>query len=305
MKLIDHEVYHKAFGKGTIIELQHDKIMVEFESGVKVLTYPDVFIEFMKLQDPIMDEAIHNILKSRADDMKRLQDEKIDAWEEHIAKMQVIPVKAKKKASKPKVTKPVNRANIAFKCNVIDVDQLDFSDVFKWVGNDEREMSMKWKAMTGLEQPAENKNKSLKLKRVQENSLCVLTMKEPHRKEEERFIFGVFLVGETKEADCIEASFVNSKNEYKMTLTSNEAHQMKFWKYHSNANKPEVPSWSSGIHRYFLDDQAVQILKDISEIKKGTDDAPLAERFLAHFIKINAVDIDNVGQPCGALVKKD
>ncbi|GAB6108608.1 hypothetical protein [Fusibacter bizertensis] len=303
MKLIDHEVIHKAFGKGMIIELQHDKIMVEFESGVKVLTYPDVFIEFMTLQDPIMDEAIRNILKSRADDMKRLEDEKKDAWEEHIAKMQVIPVKTKKKASKPKAIKPVNRANIAFKCNMIDVDQLDFSDVFKWVGSDEREMSIKWKAMTSLETSEENKNKALKLKRVQENSLCVLTMKEPHQKEKERFIFGVFLVGETQESDCIEASFVNSKNEYKMALTSEEAHQMKFWKYHSNANKPDIPSWSSGIHRYFLDDQAVQILKDISEIKRDAKDTTIAEKFLSHFIEVNAVDIDKIGLPSGALVK--
>lgn len=186
-----------------------------------------------------------------------------------------------------------------------DGEHFDFSEGFKWTGCDENEMLSKWQAMTGSDKAAETKSKAMKLKRVQSNSLCVLTMREPHHKEEERFIFGVFLVDETQETDRIEASFVHSKTPYKMALTPDEAHQMKFWKYHSNANKPETPSWSSGIHRYFLDDQAVQILTDIVAIKKGTDDASLAERFLAHFIKVNAVDIETVGAPSGAMVEKE
>lgn len=303
MKLIGQEVLHKAFGKGKIIELAHDKITVEFKNGVKQLAYPDVFNDFMKVQDPLMEKVVQKDLQSKFDDQKKLDDENNEAWEEHISKKQIVPVKSKKKVSKPKATKPVNRANIAFKCNMTDGERLDFSDGFKWTGCGENELLNMWQAMTGSDKADDNKNKAMKLKRVQSNSLCVLTMREPNHKEEDRFIFGVFLVEDTKELDRIEASFVRSKTTFKMALTPDEAHQMKFWKYHSNANKPETPSWSSGIHRYFLDDQAVQILRDIVAVKKGSDDAPLAERFLAYFIDVNAVDLDHVGEPSGALVE--
>lgn len=305
MKLIGHEVLHKAFGKGKIIELEHDKITVEFKDGVKQLAYPDVFEDFMKVQDPLMEKVVQKALQSKFDDQKKIDDDNNEAWEEHISKKQIVPVKSKKKASKPKVVKPINRANIAFKCNMTDGERLDFSEGFKWIGCDENALISKWQAMTGSDKTADNKNKAMKLKRVQSNSLCVLTMRESNHKEEDRFIFGVFLVDETQEADRIEASFVRSESAYKMALTPDEARKIKFWKYHSNANKPETPSWSSGIHRYFLDDQAVQILKDIVAVKKGSDDAPLAERFLAHFIEVNGVDIDKVGEPSGALVAKN
>ena len=183
MKLIGHEVLHKAFGKGKIIELAQDKITVEFKNGVKQLAYPDVFNDFMKVQDPLMAEVVQQALQSKFEDQKKIDDDNNEAWEEHISKKQVVPVKAKKKASKPKVVKPINRANIAYKCNITDGEHLYFPEGFKWTDLNESELMRLWQAMTGSDKVAESKNKAMKLKRVQSNSLCVLTMK---RSEERR-----------------------------------------------------------------------------------------------------------------------
>ena len=47
----------------------------------------------------------------------------------------------------------------------------------------------------------ENHQRPMKLNKVQVNSLAILTTREPHDSEKDRFVFGVFLVDEAYEGD--------------------------------------------------------------------------------------------------------
>lgn len=165
----------------------------------------------------------------------------------------------------------------------------------------ESQMLREWKALAGIVQRGERIGQPMKLNRVQNNSLCVLTTRLPNSAEKDRFIFGVFLVDETYEGDNSEEGYVSTKSKYKIKLTPEEARKMLFWDYHANDNQPEVPVWSSGLHRYFEDEQAIQILKDITLLKKGTGDENLANEFLIYFSKTNNIDIDLVPEKNGAL----
>jgi len=134
----------------------------------------------------------------------------------------------------------------------------------------------------------------MKLNQVQTNSLCVLTTRDPGSIENERYIFAVFLVDESYEGDNCDEGYVTTSSKYKIKLSPKEAHSMLLWNYHANENQPEITVWSSGLHRYFDDEQATQILKDISIMKQGTPDEDLAFEFLNYFIKINDVDIKSL-----------
>ena len=57
--------------------------------------------------------------------------------------------------------------------------------------------------------------------------------------EEDRFIFGVFLVDDADEGDNLNEGFVKSNSQYHIELTPTEAVQLKFWNYHANDNSPE------------------------------------------------------------------
>ena len=103
---------------------------------------------------------------------------------------------------------------------------------------------------------------------MQPNSLCVLTTRNPNSEEENRYIFAVFLVDETYEGDNQEEGYVTTNSPYKIMLGPKEAGSMLFGSYHANDNKAETAARSSGLHRYFDDTEAVQILRDIVEIKK-------------------------------------
>jgi len=79
---------------------------------------------------------------------------------------------------------------------------------------------------------------------------------------------------------------------------------MRFWRYHANENKAEKESWSSGLHRYLTDRQAVQILRDIVELKKGTRDEKLSLEFLTMFCKNVGINAEEAGVPNGVLERK-
>lgn len=168
----------------------------------------------------------------------------------------------------------------------------------------ESHMIRDWRASAGIiQKDGMNKGKPMRLNKVQANSLCVLTTRYPGSTEDERFIFAVFLVDETFEGDYREEGFVSTQSEFKIKLSPAEAERTLYWHYHANGNKPENPAWGHGLHRYFDDEEAVQILRDIVKIKHGTKDEQLAERFLEHFCRINRVDACNVPEPNGALAR--
>lgn len=123
----------------------------------------------------------------------------------------------------------------------------------------------------------------MKLNQVQNNSLCVLTTRDPNSIESERYIFGVFLVGKNYKGGNESEGFVMAKSKYRIELSPKEAHKMLFWNYHSNNNDPNVAVWSSGLHRYFKDDEAIQILSDIAKLKQNTKEQELANDFLNYF----------------------
>ena len=49
------------------------------------------------------------------------------------------------------------------------------------------------------------------------------------------------------------------------------------------------------------DEMAAQILRDIAEIKKGTDDEKAADNLFKYFCSVNNIDIEDIGPKKGAL----
>ena len=132
----------------------------------------------------------------------------------------------------------------------------------------ESTMLTEWKASAGVVQNGEDKGKPMKLLKVQNNSLCVLTTRLPGATDDTRFIFAVFLVDESYEGDGREEGYVTNHSKWRIELTPDEAQKMLFWNYYVNKNSPEKVVFGSGLHRYLDDNQAAQILRDIVTVKE-------------------------------------
>ena len=338
--MINMKVKHKAFGDGIVISIEDSYILIEFPQGVKKFAYPDAFDGYLTVEDEDINQCIQQeienikkIEKEKLENLERQKQIQRKNKEKHI--------KVKKKMdARANIAFKCNFCDggqtdeqVGF--NGVCSDEIIHNNILiekrTWCSSDdcqcgqylkgntsrseledvndndllcyESQMLRDWKALAGIVQRGKRKGEFMKLNKVQNNSLCVLTTRDPKTTERERYIFAVFLVDETYEGDNREAGYVTTESKYRIKLSSKEAHKMLFWNYHANNNRPEVALWSSGLHRYFEDEQAIQILKDIAKLKQGTKQEKLSREFLHHFAKINGLDIRDVPEKNGALTR--
>jgi len=167
----------------------------------------------------------------------------------------------------------------------------------------ESQMLEIWNASAGISQNGDGKVKSMSLRNVKANSLAILTTKLPYSKDKDRFIFAVFLIHENYEGNSKNEGYVGANLKYRIQLPLDKATKLKFWDYYFNPNKPEKIVLGSGLHRYFTDNQAAQVLKKICEINKGNSEEEFSKEFLEFYCSIKKLDIDNISTISGALQK--
>lgn len=160
-----------------------------------------------------------------------------------------------------------------------------------------------WKANAGTHLTGNRKSIPMTMRKIQRNSLAVLTTKEPNDDESKRYIFGVFIIDEIFGGSDSTSGYVKCNTEWKIELTPTEARKMLFWNYYFCPNNPEKIMFGSGLHRYLSDQQAVWILKDIAAIKQN--DRDFAKRFLDEFCRRIGFDCNNISPKNGALTMQN
>lgn len=342
MDLIGKIITHKSWGQGTIREIDQGYIITTFEIGEKKLQFPDAFSSFLTIEDADANTYIQSLIAEKTERQKRELKEKYFRQEQMKNSDSSKLTSKNTKLKRANIAFKCNycdggKSDTQIGFEGVCSDEIIYNNICvekrTWCNSDdcaclhylnhemtrheldkkcndsafvcyESQMLRDWKALAGIVQNGERKDEPMKLHQVQRNSLCVLTTRIPGMKEQERFIFAVFLVDDTYEGDGKEEGYVSTNSKYKLKLSRNEAEQLLFWNYHANGNNSEVPAWSSGLHRYFEDDVAVQILRDIVDLKKNTSDYELATEFLEEFCQVNGIDRSSIGEPNGALKRR-
>ncbi len=325
MNIKNKTVNHNKWGRGIIISQTDSGIEVEFKNHKSKFQYPDAFENFLTLEDSDLQDAIINELNEK----KLIERKKIAETAEANRNTSEHPTIYKRMniafkcnfcdggKSKEQVGFCGACSDEIIKNNILVEHRIwctqNDCPCFQYLNNEisrseldsfdyacyESQMLRDWRAFAGEYHSGSKKGTAMTLRQVQNNSLCVLTTRNPGSNESERYVFGVFLVDSFYEGNENEAGFVNSHKKYRLKLSPEEAYKILFWKYYKNKNSPERIQWGSGLHRYINDDTAVRILYDIAKIKHGTADEQLAEEFLNHFIKSNNIvfsdDLESVG----------
>lgn len=336
-------VFHKAFGRGTISSLKGGKITILFNEGPKTFVYPDAFNQFLTSSDQeLMDKVKADQSAAKAElEKKLLSSPKILPTHPAPKARMTQKTKSVEHASiafkcnfcdggkSPECigfngvcSDALIKYNICKEKHVwcssedspcrlylegeISRDELD---AMISGGNDlyavcyESQMLRDWRASAGIVQTGEDKGRPMRLLQVQRNSLAVLTTRDPHSRDDTRFVFAVFLVDDNYEGDHREAGYVSTASDWKIALSPQEARKVLFWNYYFCPKAPEKIVFGSGLHRYLTDIQAAQILRDIAEIRTDPSDRKFARDFFEHFCKVNGIDSDDVPPPNGGLVK--
>lgn len=251
MDLIDQRVINKVYGKGTIKSQDTNYIYVVFKAGEKKFKYPEAFDAFLKLEDKDLQADIQQKivkLKLKNETLKKIRD--------------VERQKMLEKTHSGKARTNLNTCvNIAFKFENFNYEPLETNRV-----------------KIGTVKTGTNKGRPVKLSRIQNGGLCILTTKLGCSCEKDRCVYGAFLIENSSKTKNTDEGFLYADADYKIMLSESESKQVKFWE-----SSEKKPSWSSGIHRYFENEQAVKILKKIIELKRGTDEEVLANEIYKRF----------------------
>lgn len=165
----------------------------------------------------------------------------------------------------------------------------------------ENKLLREWRAFPDVSFIEKKGAKVKNLKNVNQGSLVLLSTVLPNEKEKDRIIFGVYLLQDEYSIDYNTKGFLVADNKYKIELSLEESKKVKFWDYYFNTKNPEKITNSSTTYRYFDDVQSSQVLKAISEVKKGTPDEMASKEVFKRYCDIKNIDVNSISEPKGAL----
>ena len=277
MNLINEGITHKVFGEGNIVEHEESIITVEFNEDIKKFVYPDALGEFITLNDRDVAKTFKEAFLKR-----EIEEEALEMKREEERVQQALEDQRKEKLKNQKIH--------------------ESSQIVFWLDEEEQQnVFVDWQVSTGEVQSGENKGQPNRAARLSPNSAGLLTARKSDQPETERQILGLYMVNETVSDKLSDDGMVPSHAEFRIELTDQEAEQMLFWNYYINQNYPHRTSWNSGKFRYFDNIWTAQILKDIIALKTDEEQIKEVEAFLEHFCQMNALDINNIPEPSGAL----
>lgn len=282
MNLINKEVTHKFFGKGSVVGHTDSYIEIDFTSGNKKFVFPDAFGKYLTLIDQRAADLIKKMMQRMEEEskQKRLELEK----EKTLQLKEKQCLLEQEKLMKNHKIHPSSQA--VFWCDTQDQDR-----IFK-----------EWNVFTGLVKSGLKKGQPTRPIRMHQNSACLLTARDHDMPEKDRYIIGVYMVNKSFIGKLCEDGYIPAHTEYRLQLSEQESKKMLFWKYYINERYPHNMTWNTGKYRYFNNVWMAQILLDIVSIKTEPQERELAQRFLEHFCQTNQIEEKELPEANGALM---
>ena len=267
MNLINKEVTHKRFGKGSIVKHNDSIIEIHFATENKKFVYPDAFGKHLKLHDKSVADSLEKVIQKKKMEREKEEQEK-EEEKRRQRKEQQLRLEHEKLMKNHKLHP---ESQMVFWC-----DTEELSRVFT-----------EWKVFTGEIKSGNNKGKPKKPTRIYQNSVVLLTARDSSMPEKDRRILGVYMVNEDFIGKFCEDGYIPAHSEYRLQLTEQESDTMPFWKYYVNEKSPHRMTWNTGKYRYFDNVWMAQILLDIVSLKSDTQERELAQNFFDHFCRMN------------------
>lgn len=257
MDIVNKNVRHKIYGKGKICEQKDNIITVSFDSTLRKFIFPDAFREYLSMTEKKSSQYIDGLLEE-IDEAVKSQIEKEIREAEKMKLLRNLPQNENSQAA------------------------------FGFFRNDRQVATKDWYVSTGKFQSGYNRGQPRKPLRIYPNSACLLTFREKNEPEENRYIWGAFMVREDFIGSECTDGIIHAHEKYRIILDEQE--KLLFWKYLENETKSQSIKWGSVEFKYFSNMTMAHILHDILLIKRGTEKQQLCEEFVDYFCKLNKIN---------------
>lgn len=283
MNLINKQVTHKSFGKGSVVKHTDSRIEINFASGNKKFLFPDAFGRYLTLTDQKAADSVKKMIQKKQ--RERMQEElKMEKEREQQRKEQQLLLQREKFMENFKIH-PSSQS------------------VFWCEEQDQNTIFTEWRVFTGLAKSGTKQGQPNRLIRLNKNSACLLTTRDSSMPEKDRCILGAFMVNEEFIGKLCEDGYVPAHSEYRFRLSKQESEKMLFWNYYLNEKYPYSMTWNTGKYRYFNNIWMAQILKDIISLKTEQKEKDLVQSFFKYFCQMNRIEEKELPEPMGALTR--
>lgn len=281
INLVDKEVEHESFGRGSIISYDGSYIQILFKSGKKRFVFPEAFKEYLILCDK---KAASMVNKKIEKEEKEREEIEIKLEEEREARRRQYLLQKQKPTKKQRIH---SRLQSVFWCKPEEEDII-FEE---------------WKVFTGVIKSGAKKGEPRRLAQVNQNSACLITSRDKNVDEEERQILGAFMVEPGFRGGDCKDGYIPAHPKYRIRLSEEESEKMLFWTYYINKRYPDNIVWNSGKHRYFDNEWMAQILRDIINLKEDPKEQEDVKAFFDYFCQINNINKEELPEANGPLAQ--
>ncbi len=285
MNLIKKQVNHKIYGQGRVVNLSDSFVEIQFSIGNKKFVYPDAFGTYLMLLD-----------SNAANKVKHIKEKQ---QIEH--KLREIKEEKKRAARLEEQQLRMRNEKLIKNLKIHPSSQAVF-----WCPKEEHEkIFTEWSIFIGSVKSGKRQGKISRAARLDQNSACFITSREPDEPEQERRILGAYMVDTGFTGRLCEDGIIRAHPDYRIKLMEEDAEKMLFWNYCVSEKNPLKMTWNTGRYRYFDNVIMAQVLKDMVSMKKKTVEHGCAQRFFEHFCRINQIDKNTLAKPDGALLRND
>lgn len=256
MDLINKNVQHEVFGKGTICELTDEVVAVKFKSGVKKFVFPDAFRDFLVMTEKKSGKYVCDMLDDIDREMKlKREQEVLEA--ERRERLSNLPVNTKAQAA------------------------------FGFIENDKQSVLEDKGVFVGTYRSGQNRGKPRSTARLYPNSACLLTQVEKKQSEEDRVIWGVFMVRDDYIGSEFSDGMIPIHEKYNIVLDDEQ--KIKYWDYFEDKSKNKTPKWGSVEIKYFDNMTMLKILKDIAGSIENGERKKLCTELIEYYCRLNKI----------------
>lgn len=292
MNLANKEVIHVTYGAGNVVKYNERRIIINFKSGDKKFVFPDAFNKYVTFVDENATDLVKSKIKKKKEEREKQALIEALAIEKEMASEQSLQHVFRQKRPIQMMGGPKVHPKI----------HPEIQSVF-WCEGEEEENRIftEWRIFTGEIKSGKNQGQPKQFPRMNQNSGCLITRREPNMAEDERQIVGLFMANKSfNGSQCLDG-YITADPEYRILLSEEESKKMLFWNYYVDKKSSDKTIWVSGRQRYFDNLWMAQILLDIISLKDKLQEKEDAQAFFEHFCRINYIDANELPNLKGAL----
>lgn len=256
-QLLGQSVKHISFGKGIITEISAKVVTIHFTQGKKRFLYPQAFLEFLTLRDTEKQKEITAKYNRMLRDKEAAQKKELEE-QERLRQLRTMKINPNSQAV---FNIASNEAQGIIECGTIS---------------------------TGCYLAGYSKGEPRIPKKINPNSVCLLTGLPESKEEKNRYILGAFMVGDNFWGERCRNGLVYGHDKHRVFLPSDV--RLDYWNYFEHSET--FPRWGNVPFKYFANSIMKKILLDMIDLLVDTEQELAAKEFYQYFCEINRLSIE-------------